>query len=401
MKSSSANPLRVELINVAQRRTGAASSSASSIAFDPLDGGRTTIDADAWMVHADHLLSPPPPPHSSDYVIRLELQKDVMRTRHLTPPYLRTLLSERLHGKALVSASETNALTWVVRLRFLNMKEMREVGSLRADQEAILCHRAVNMLLETVVVSGHPDVVSSNTAEMRRFDEVTGKGTTEWVVHAYGNCLVDCASSECVDWERTTSDDLWEVFSTLGLEACVHVLYDQMKQVLSFDGTYLDDRHLVMICDTICRGGSLMPLNRHGMNRTTASPLMRCSFEETVDVLCEAAMFAEHENARGTTTSIMCGQLSALGTGTVEVLFPRSTLPVRNESALLRTAGRAMRSTCRSHTMSGLPEELEYLCDSAKVTGTRPMTPPPGGEEQGGGGRKRTRFRPVSPTSDG
>jgi hypothetical protein len=38
-----------------------------------------------------------------------------------------------------------------------------------------------------------------------------------------------------------------------------------------------------------------MAITRHGINRTDASPLAQCSFEETVDILLRAAMFAEKD----------------------------------------------------------------------------------------------------------
>jgi DNA-directed RNA polymerase II subunit RPB1 len=38
-----------------------------------------------------------------------------------------------------------------------------------------------------------------------------------------------------------------------------------------------------------------MAITRHGINRTEASPLAQCSFEETVDILLRAAQFAEKD----------------------------------------------------------------------------------------------------------
>jgi hypothetical protein len=37
----------------------------------------------------------------------------------------------------------------------------------------------------------------------------------------------------------------------------------------------------------------------HGINRVETGPLMRCSFEETVDILMEAAAFAERDRMSG------------------------------------------------------------------------------------------------------
>lgn len=364
----------------------------TEIVLDP-DVERTVVAADEWIVHADAMLG-----HTEDaqnvsrYVIRMELQQQIMKTRHLTPPMIRRMLASRLHGRALVSSSEVNSVEWVVRVRLLHVKEMVAMGQLAADQEAILCHRASNVLMETVVVGGHAGVSSAVASEAIAFDPTTATPIEEHVVHAHGSFLTDCVSSQCIDWTRCTSNDIWETYHVLGIEACAHVFFDQLKAVVSFDGTYVDDRHMMVIVDTVCRKGSLMPLNRHGINRTDSSPLMRASFEETTDVLCDAAVFAESENAKGVTTSIMTGQLAEMGTGGVEVLFSPALFHKYRPSEMA-PKGRALRSTCRSHSVTGIAEVMEYVIDNVTPNVTRPLSPP----TLEGNARKRARFRPVSP----
>lgn len=367
------------------------------ILHDP-DPWRTVVSEDAWVVECERLLrcegekeeeAKKTPSDDCKHVVRLELLQEVMRARHLTPPMVRSLLAARLEGRATVLSSEVNAVDWVVRVRFRQVGEMMRVGGLAAEQEALLCHRAVNVLLDTVVVSGHPGVTGATAAEVTRSD-----GQTEHVVHAYGSVLVDAAALHCVDWAQCTSNDLWEVYHTLGIEACANVVFEQIKAVVSFDGTYVDDRHLLTIVDSMCRGGTLMPLNRHGINRTDASPLMRCSFEETMDVLCNAAVFSDVENARSVTASIMTGQLSSLGTGTVDARFRTKTAPIRE--ALRVPPGTVLRSTCRSYIPPTESEEVvEYVFDDPHPGGTRPLSPP---TLEGAQARKRARFRPTSPT---
>lgn len=45
--------------------------------------------------------------------------------------------------------------------------------------------------------------------------------------------------------------------------------------------------------------GHLMAITRHGINRQEVGALMRCSFEETVDILMEAAAHAEMDPVKG------------------------------------------------------------------------------------------------------
>merc|ERR1712048_116278 len=58
-----------------------------------------------------------------------------------------------------------------------------------------------------------------------------------------------------------------------------------------------------------------------GINRVDSGPLLRCSFEETVDMLMDAAVFAEEEILKGVTENIMLGQLPRVGTGDMELLL--------------------------------------------------------------------------------
>lgn len=58
-----------------------------------------------------------------------------------------------------------------------------------------------------------------------------------------------------------------------------------------------------------------MAITRHGINRQDTGALMRCSFEETVDVLMDAASHAENDPMRGVSENIIMGQLPKMGTG--------------------------------------------------------------------------------------
>ena len=51
-----------------------------------------------------------------------------------------------------------------------------------------------------------------------------------------------------------------------------------------------------------------MAITRHGINRQDLGFLMRCSFEETVDILMEAAAHSECDYMQGVSENIMLGE---------------------------------------------------------------------------------------------
>ena len=75
----------------------------------------------------------------------------------------------------------------------------------------------------------------------------------------------------------------WLVFA--GIEAVRRSIEKEMNHVISFDGSYVNYRHLSLLCDIMTCKGHLMAITRHGINRQDTGALARCSFEETVSAV--------------------------------------------------------------------------------------------------------------------
>jgi DNA-directed RNA polymerase II subunit RPB1 len=93
----------------------------------------------------------------------------------------------------------------------------------------------------------------------------------------------------------------------------------ELRGVIEFDGSYVNYRHLALLCDLMTHRGSLMAITRHGINRADTGALMRCSFEETVEILMEAAAVGEKDDCHGVAENVMFGQMAPMGTGSFEV----------------------------------------------------------------------------------
>ena len=72
--------------------------------------------------------------------------------------------------------------------------------------------------------------------------------------------------------------------------------------------------------------GTLMSIDRFGINRGNIGPLAKCSFEETTDQLFKAAIFGELDKLNGVSSNIMMGQIPPCGTGAIDILLDESKL---------------------------------------------------------------------------
>ena len=90
------------------------------------------------------------------------------------------------------------------------------------------------------------------SGKINKFDENDGfKTETEWMLDTKGVNMLAVMCHEDVDATRTTSNHLIEVIEVLGIEAVRKALLDELRVVISFDGSYVNYRHLAILCDTM------------------------------------------------------------------------------------------------------------------------------------------------------
>jgi DNA-directed RNA polymerase II subunit RPB1 len=141
----------------------------------------------------------------------------------------------------------------------------------------------------------------------------------EWVLETDGVNLRTVMCIDGVDFKRTYSNSCVEIFNVLGIEAARAAIMRELRGVIEFDGSYVNYRHLALLCDLMTQRGTLMAITRHGINRADTGALMRCSFEETVEILMEAAAAGEKDDCHGIAENVMFGQMAPMGTGAFEV----------------------------------------------------------------------------------
>lgn len=136
-----------------------------------------------------------------------------------------------------------------------------------------------------------------------------------------GSCLGDVFMNSSINYKKSISNIPIEVLEILGIEATRTLLMNEIRKVLEFDGGYINPKHFCTLVDVMTHKGYLMSITRHGINKNETGPLMRCSFEETMDVLTDASTFAEKDDILGVSESITIGKMCDLGTGMCDMIM--------------------------------------------------------------------------------
>ena len=296
----------------------------TAIYYDP-DPQETLISEDQEWVNTYYEVPDQHISNISPWLLRIELDRTRMTDKGLTMEQVSKKIAEKFGDGLHVIFNDDNAEKLVFRIRTIDQDE----GSTLTGDEKLRRYLEASSLseltLQGIKAISKVYMVHPNLDESKKRVHVNDEGKiekiAEWMLETDGSSLQEVLVTKDVDARRTYTNDIVEILAVLGIEAARKAIEREMNHVISFDGSYVNYRHLALLCDVMTTKGHLMPVTRHGINRQEVGPIMRCSFEQTVDVLMEAAAHAESDPLKGVSENILLGQLAQIGTGSFDLLL--------------------------------------------------------------------------------
>ncbi len=307
-----------------------------SICFDPKPSS-TLIDADKTLIKeymefskimtecgavTDELSSGD---EYSKWIIRIELSKEEMMDRNVTMNDIHFALSNSLKNQVECVFSDLNADNLIFRIRLVNSKALlasKKKGLDQTDEIYMLKNLQENILKNIILkgIKGIPKIIIRTIKNY--MVEKDGNYVPEdiWVLDTVGSNLKDILAIDSIDMKRTYSNDIQEVYRTLGIEAARQCIYNELAEAFS-DTTYINYHHMSMLCDRMCATQKMVSIFRHGINNDDIGPIAKASFEETPEMFLKAARHAELDLMTGVSSNIMCGQEGYYGTGSFQVML--------------------------------------------------------------------------------
>jgi DNA-directed RNA polymerase II subunit RPB1 len=304
--------------------------------YDP-DIQSTIVEADQDMVESyfivpeeDEVIE-----SQSKWLLRVILDRKKLLDKNINIVEVAGKIKEEFKPNLAVIFSDENADEQVMRVRFIWDSNLKQDDEDEDERDERWMRKLEKHLLDDVILRG---VRGVERAFIREDDIVieepdrslmlskSDPRCKEWVLDTTGTALADVLAIDGVDSVKTYSNSFIEILGVLGIEAARAGLLHELGMVLSFDGSYVNHRHMALLVDIMTQRGLLMAITRHGINRNDTGALMRCSFEETVEILLEAAGFGELDDCRGVSENIMLGQLAPMGTGEFDVVMDSSML---------------------------------------------------------------------------
>jgi DNA-directed RNA polymerase II subunit RPB1 len=269
----------------------------------------------------------------SKWIIRMKMNPEVMLEKNITMDDINFVLKNSYGDEISCVYSDYNSDKLVFRIRMNNILKQGtgkgaakkiKVNPLDQSDQIYLLKNFQEQLLQNIVIRGIKNI---NKVILRKIKDnvVETMGSYKkqeiWVLDTVGTNILDVLALDYIDSRRTFSNNIIEVYDVFGIEAARQTIYNELAEVIEFDGTYINFHHLCMLCDRMTFTNKLISIFRHGINNDNIGPIAKASFEETPEMFLKAARHAELDTMRGVSANVMCGQEGLYGTNSFQVVL--------------------------------------------------------------------------------
>ena len=270
----------------------------------------------------------------SKWIIRMEMVPETMLEKNITMDDIHFTLKNSYGDDISCVYSDYNSDKLIFRIRMNNIVKQSgskgakkpKVSSLDQSDQIYLLKNFQEQLLKNIVIRGIKKINKVILRKINGQDNVVEKSGIYkkqdiWVLDTIGTNMMDVLALDYIDSRRTFSNDIIEIFNIFGIEAARQTIYNELAEVIEFDGTYINYHHLSLLCDRMTFTNKMISIFRHGINNDNIGPVAKASFEETPEMFLKAARHAELDNMRGISANVMVGQEGLYGTSAFQVVL--------------------------------------------------------------------------------
>ena len=265
----------------------------------------------------------------SKWIIRMEMDPEVMLEKNITMDDVNFTLKNCYDEQVSCVYSDFNSDKLIFRIRMNEIisgkgQKKTKVNPLDQSDQIYILKNFQDQMLNNVVLRGTKGI---NKVILRKVVDnmVEHNGIYKkqdiWVLDTIGTNLLDVLGLDFIDNKRTLSNDIVEIYNVLGIEAARQAIYNELVEVVEFDGTYINYHNYSVLVDRMTATSKLISIFRHGINNDNIGPIAKASFEETPEMFLKAARHAELDTFRGVSANVMCGQEGFFGTSCFQVVL--------------------------------------------------------------------------------
>lgn len=261
----------------------------------------------------------------SKWIIRIKMNIEEMLDKDITMDDIHFAIKNAYMNDVNCVYSDYNSDNLIFRIRLKNIvKKSSKQNELDQQDEIYILKNFQDEILDNLVLRGIKNI---NKLIPRKITDNVSLNNDKyekeeiWVLDSVGTNLLDLLGLDYIDTTRTCTNDIQEIYKTLGIEAARQAIFNELSEVIEFDNTYINYHHLTILCDRMTCNKKMVSIFRHGINNDDIGPIAKASFEETPEMFLRAARHGELDNMRGVSANVMCGQEGYFGTNAFDVIL--------------------------------------------------------------------------------
>lgn len=257
----------------------------------------------------------------SKWTLRMEFDREAMMARNILMSDVQDAILQNSQREDDIQCiiSDDNSSNLIMRIRVRSETEDEHFLSFFKELEKHI----LDMALRGVKGIKSADLLEGNII---KYDpDGSYKTVKEWFLRTDGSNLADSMLLDYVDTTRAMTNDVVETLEIFGIEGARTKIIQELYKIFSSEG--VNQRHVALLADIMTYRGTIMQIDRHGINRSPDNGVItKASFEEVTDMFLKASTFAEFDKMTGVSANIMFGQVAPVGTNAFDVMLDEEKL---------------------------------------------------------------------------
>jgi len=155
-----------------------------------------------------------------------------------------------------------------------------------------------------------------------------------WILDTVGSNLLDIFALDFIDYTRTYSNDIREMYDVLGIEAARQNILNEFNEVMEASDAYVNYHHLSILCDRMTVKAEMVPMFRSGIINDDIGPISKSTYEMHTEIFLDASRHGDFDQMRGVSANVMSGQAGFYGTNAFSLLLDMKAIMQLEEAQL-------------------------------------------------------------------
>jgi DNA-directed RNA polymerase beta' subunit len=263
----------------------------------------------------------------SKWIIRIEIDAETLLEKNITMDDIHYAIKQSHDKNVNCIFSDMNSSNLIFRIRLnseLLKKKKGAAETLDQSDQIYLLKNFQDNLLNNIVLRGVNGITNVNPRLLKNMvvkEDSKYVSKDAWILDTTGTNLLDLFALDFIDYVRTYSNDIREIYNCLGIEAARQNILNEFNEVMEASDAYVNYHHLSILCDRMTVKAEMVPMFRSGIMNDDIGPISKGTYEMHTEVFLDASRHGDFDQMRGVSANVMCGQPGYYGTNAFNLLL--------------------------------------------------------------------------------